>query len=129
MNSEVDDIGPQRVGDSFRDRHSNTSDKGGRKWVYALKPKGNLYQYRNYLSFFYLVVLFSLPFIKINGMPAVLLNFTEAKFILFGKIFWPNDFFFFAIAMIAFIVFIALFTVIYGRVFGGLKELRLNKKN
>lgn len=117
--STNDDIGPQKVGDSFRDRHSNTSDKGKRKWVYALKPKGKLYKYRNYLSFFYLIVLFALPFIKINGMPSVLLNFTEAKFILFGKIFWPNDFFFFAIAMIALIIFIALFTVIYGRVFCG----------
>lgn len=116
---EGDDIGPQKVGDSFRDRHSNVTDTGKRKWVYALKPKGKLYQYRNYLSFVYLGLFFALPFIKINGFPAVQLNFLEAKFILFGKIFWPDDFFIFAIAMIAFIVFIALFTVIYGRVFCG----------
>ena len=119
METSIDDIGPQKVSDSFRDRHSNVTDKGKRKWIYALKPKGKLYRYRNYLSFFYLGLFFTLPFIKISGLPAVQLNFTEAKFILFGKIFWPDDFFIFAIAMIAFIVFIALFTVIYGRVFCG----------
>ena len=119
MSKETDVIGPQKTGDSFRDRHSNVTEKGARKWVYALKPKGKLYQYRNYLSFVYLGLFFALPFIKINGFPAIQLNFPEAKFILFGKIFWPDDFFIFAVAMIAFIVFVALFTVIYGRVFCG----------
>ncbi|GAB3432898.1 cytochrome c oxidase accessory protein CcoG [Niabella aquatica] len=119
MNSSVEDIGPQKVGNSFRDRHSNVNEKGKRNWIYALKPKGKLYRYRNYLSFIYLGLFFTLPFIKISGMPAVQLNFTEAKFILFGKIFWPDDFFIFAIAMIALIIFIALFTIIYGRVFCG----------
>ncbi len=119
MSSIADDIGPQKVGDSFRDRHSNVTEKGSRKWVYALKPKGKLYQYRNYLSLVYLGLFFAMPFIKINGFPVIQLDFPEAKFILFGKIFWPDDFFFFAVAMIALIVFIALFTVIYGRVFCG----------
>ncbi|WP_114789382.1 cytochrome c oxidase accessory protein CcoG [Niabella yanshanensis] len=119
METSIDDIGPQKVSDSFRDRHSNVTDKGKRKWIYALKPKGRLYQYRSCLSFFYLGLFFTLPFIKINNLPAIQLNFTEAKFILLGKIFWPDDFFIFAIAMIAFIVFVALFTVIYGRIFCG----------
>ncbi|MFT4094532.1 MAG: cytochrome c oxidase accessory protein CcoG [Niabella sp.] len=119
MDISVDDIGPQKVSDSFRDRHSNVTEKGKRKWIYALQPKGKLYRYRNTLSLIYLALFFATPFIKIHGQPAVLLNFTEAKFILFGKIFWPDDFFIFAIAMIAFIIFIALFTVIYGRVFCG----------
>ncbi len=119
MDASVDDVGPQKVGDSFRDRHSNVNAKGKRNWVFALQPKGKLYTYRSYLSLIYLAIFFSLPLIKINGAPAVQLNFLEAKFALFGKIFWPNDFFIFAIAMIAAIVFIALFTVVYGRVFCG----------
>jgi len=48
-----------------------------------------------------------------------LLNVLERKFILFGQIFWPQDFFIFALGMILFIVFIALFTVVFGRVFCG----------
>lgn len=119
MDTDSNNIGFAGADESFRDRHSNVTDKGKRKWVYALKPKGKLYTYRSYLSLVYLALFFSLPFIKIHGMPAVLLNFTEAKFVLLGKVFWPDDFFIFAIAMLSMIIFIALFTVIYGRVFCG----------
>jgi cytochrome c oxidase accessory protein FixG len=38
---------------------------------------------------------------------------------LFAVRFWPQDFFIFMIGMVAFIVFIALFTVVFGRVFCG----------
>jgi cytochrome c oxidase accessory protein FixG len=104
---------------TFRDRASNVTDKGQRKWIYAAKPKGKFYNYRTYVSFFYLIFFFVLPLIKYNGMPFFMLNFIEAKFIVFGNIFWPQDFFIFAVAMITFIVFVALFTVIYGRLFCG----------
>lgn len=120
MNNDADlKRGTEDVAESFRDRHSNTTKEGKRKWVYALKPKGKLYNYRKLLSWFYLAIFFAIPFISINGTPLLQLNFPEAKFILFTKIFWPDDFFIFAVAMIAFIVFIALFTIIYGRVFCG----------
>lgn len=121
MSTEHSDTGIANLEEfeSFRDRHSNTTKEGKRKWVYALKPSGRYYNYRKYLSWAYFAVFLILPLIRVNGMPLVQLNFTEGKFILFSKIFWPNDFFIFAVAMIALIVFIALFTVIYGRVFCG----------
>ncbi|MFN8283479.1 MAG: cytochrome c oxidase accessory protein CcoG [Chitinophagales bacterium] len=105
--------------ESFRDRVSTVDEKGGRNWVYALKPHGKFYNYRILLTISYLVAFFGIPFIKVNGMPFVQFNFTEGKFILFSKIFWPQDFYIFAIAMITFIIFIALFTVVYGRLFCG----------
>lgn len=43
----------------------------------------------------------------------------DRKFILFGAVFWPQDFYLFGLAMITFFVFIILFTVVYGRVFCG----------
>ncbi len=104
---------------TFRDRASNVNAKGKRKWVYAAKPKGRFYRYRSYVSFLYLAIFFALPFIQYKGMPFFMLNFPEGKFIVFGNIFWPQDFFIFAVAMITFIVFVALFTVIYGRLFCG----------
>jgi cytochrome c oxidase accessory protein FixG len=120
MNTEFDEVvGPEKVGDSFRDRHSNTTAEGKRKWVYALQPKGKYYTYRTYLSFFYFVIFFGMPFIKINGTPFLMLNFPEGKFVLFTKIFWPDDFIIFAVGMISAIIFIALFTIIYGRMFCG----------
>ncbi len=104
---------------SYRDRISSVSEKGERKWVYASKPSGKFYNLRKIVVFIYVATLITLPFIKINGMPFVLINLPEGRFILFSKIFWPQDFYIFAIGMIAFIMFIALFTVIYGRLFCG----------
>lgn len=105
--------------DSFRDSVSHIDKEGHRVFFHPKKPKGKLYSARALLSYFYLLVFFTIPFIKINGSPLFLFNILERKFILFGVHFWPQDFFLFVLGMIIFIVFIALFTVIYGRVFCG----------
>ncbi len=105
--------------ETFRDRVSSVSETGRRNWVYALKPSGKWTNYRKYLAWLYLAVFFVMPFIKVNDMPFMMINLPEGKFILFSKIFWPQDFFIFAIGMITFIIFIVLFTVIYGRLFCG----------
>lgn len=104
---------------SFRDRIPLITDKGKRKWIYAQKPHGKFYNIRSWVSLFYLLVFFSLPLIKINGFPAVQINIPEARFYFFGMVFWPQDFFIFGLMMVAFVVFIVLFTMIYGRVFCG----------
>lgn len=105
--------------ESFRDSIATIDSEGKRAWIFPKKPKGKLYNLRGYLSWFYLIVLFGLPFIKVNGEPLFLINIIERKFILFSVIFWPQDFFIFGLGMLIFIVFIALFTVIFGRVFCG----------
>ncbi len=109
----------QEPKDAFRDRVSTVSKEGARNWIYALKPKGKFYNFRILLSLLYFAAFFGMPFIKVNGEPFLMLNIVEGKFIWFSKIFWPQDFFIFAIGMICFIVFIILFTVIYGRLFCG----------
>jgi polyferredoxin len=103
----------------FRDTVAHIDAEGHRVWFYPKKPNGNLYRWRSIISWLYLAVFFTLPFIKINGDPLFLFNVTERKFILFFVRFWPQDFFIFMIGMVAFIVFIALFTVVFGRAFCG----------
>jgi cytochrome c oxidase accessory protein FixG len=104
---------------SFRDGVATVDKSGKRVWMFPQKPHGKLYNARTWASIAYLVVFFTLPFIKVDGHPLFLLNILERKFILFGQIFWPQDFFIFGLGMIIFIVFIALFTVVFGRVFCG----------
>jgi cytochrome c oxidase accessory protein FixG len=104
---------------SFRDSVAHIDQSGHRVFFYPKKPSGRLYNARTYVSFAFLVIFFTLPFIKIDGDPLFLFNVVERKFILFSVRFWPQDFFIFMIGMITFIVFIALFTVVYGRVFCG----------
>ena len=105
--------------EEFRDSIATVDKEGKRVWIYPKKPKGKYYNYRNWLSNFYIALFLILPFIKYNGQPFVLLNILERKFILFGIYFMPQDFYLFAIAMLILMVFIILFTVIYGRLFCG----------
>lgn len=110
---------PESVKESFRDSVSHIDEQGHRVWFFPKKPKGKLYNARTILTFFYLIVFFTLPFIKFNDSPLFLFNIIERKFILFGVHFWPQDFFLFVLGMLIFIVFVALFTVVFGRVFCG----------
>jgi cytochrome c oxidase accessory protein FixG len=104
---------------SFRDSIATIDKEGKRTWIYPLKPSGKYYNLRTYFTLVYIIVFFSLPFIKYHDEPLFLLDVVNKKFILFGAIFWPQDFFIFMIGMITFIVFIALFTVVFGRLFCG----------
>ncbi len=101
--------------ESFRDKISTIDSSGKRAWLNPLKPKGRLYDLRKYTSYFYLLIFFGLPFIKVGGNPLFLINILERKFILFGTVFWPQDMFIFGLGMVIFIVFIALFLFLIAR--------------
>ncbi|MFY8020484.1 MAG: cytochrome c oxidase accessory protein CcoG [Bacteroidia bacterium] len=103
----------------FRDKLANVDKKGKRLWIFPKKPKGNLYNYRTWFSWFLMGLMFSGPFIKLNGKPLLLLNVLERKFIIFGMVFWPQDLNLFALLMLTFVLFIILFTVVFGRVWCG----------
>ncbi|MBK5271755.1 MAG: 4Fe-4S binding protein, partial [Bacteroidia bacterium] len=105
--------------ESFRDRIATVDAKGKRKWVYAQKPKGIFYNIRTWVSWGFFVLFFTLPFITVKGRPLFLFNIPEARFTIFGKVFWPQDFFIFGITMVTFIIFIVLFTAAFGRLFCG----------
>jgi cytochrome c oxidase accessory protein FixG len=107
------------IDQSFRDSVATIDKKGKRNFIFPKKPKGKLYRWRTIASLVYLVIFFTLPFIKAGGQPIFLFNVLERKFILFGQIFWPQDFFIFAIGFLASTVFIIVFTVVFGRVFCG----------
>ncbi len=104
---------------SFRDTIGTVTKEGKRNWIFAQQPKGKYYNARSILSIFYLLVFFSLPFLRIHGNPFFLFNILERRFIFFGVTFWPQDFFILGLGMLTFVVFVVLFTVVYGRVFCG----------
>ncbi|MDX9758853.1 MAG: cytochrome c oxidase accessory protein CcoG [Bacteroidota bacterium] len=104
---------------TFRDRIATVSEEGKRNWIYPKKPSGRFYTWRNILGIFLLGFLVLAPFVKINGEQLLLLNVLERKFVVFGITFWPQDFHLFVLLMIAAVVFIFLFTAVYGRIFCG----------
>lgn len=105
--------------EDYRD-HLATVDKDGKRiWLYPKKPKGSFYNKRVLATIAFLAIFISGPFIKIGGQPLLLINIFERKFVIFGTLFLPQDFVLFGLGMITFVVFIALFTITYGRIWCG----------
>jgi len=117
--SEIVEEKKELLDQSFRDSVATINKEGKRNYIFPKKPKGKFYNLRTLTSIIYLVVFFTLPFIKVDEEPLFLFNVLERKFIFFGQVFWPQDFFIFAIGLLTFIVFIIFFTVVFGRVFCG----------
>lgn len=105
--------------DAFRDSIGTINEDGKRQWVFPKKPSGKFYKYRKIVSWSLLAFLVLAPFIKINGNQFLLFNVVERKFNIFGFPFWPQDFHLFVISMLIGVVFVALFTVVFGRIFCG----------
>lgn len=105
--------------ENFRDAISTVDEFGRRIWLHPRKPSGRFYNLRHAVAAVLLTVLFAGPFIKIGGQPLLLLNVLERKFVIFGVFFRPQDFHLFVLSMLLGIVFIVLFTVVFGRVWCG----------
>lgn len=105
--------------EAFRDTIGTIDEGGNRKFIFPKKPSGKFYEYRKIVSYILLAILIANPFIKINGNQFMMFNIMERRFNIFGFPFWPQDFYLFVISMLVGIVFIILFTVVFGRIFCG----------
>ncbi len=105
--------------EEYRDHLATVDGQGKRIWLYPKKPSGKFYRWRSWMSAVFLAFFLSMPFIKVDGEQFLLFNVLERKFVLFGILFTPQDFHLFVLAMLTFIVFIILFTVVFGRLFCG----------
>nr|WP_298929533.1 cytochrome c oxidase accessory protein CcoG [uncultured Allomuricauda sp.] len=105
--------------ENFRDSIGTIAEDGKRAWVFPKKPSGRFFKYRKYVSYVLLFVLIASPFVKINGNQFLLFNVLERRFNIFGFPFWPQDFHLVVVSMLAGVIFVALFTVAYGRIFCG----------
>jgi len=105
--------------EEFRDTLATVDEKGNRVWIMPKRPSGRLHNWRIVVTTVLLTIFFTGPFISMNGRPFMLFNIFERKFILFGQVFWPQDFFLLALTLITLFVFVILFTVAFGRIWCG----------
>lgn len=103
----------------FRDHLATADERGRRKWIYPRKPGGRHTRARTVLSWFLLAILFTGPFIRIQGNPLLMLNLVDRRFVILGQVFWPQDFPIFAVAMLLFLTGIVVFTAAFGRLWCG----------
>ncbi|WPO77458.1 cytochrome c oxidase accessory protein CcoG [Flavobacterium sp. KACC 22761] len=105
--------------EAFRDTIGTIDEGGNRKFIFPKKPSGKFYDYRKLVSYVLLAILVANPFIKVNGNQFMMFNVLERRFNIFGFPFWPQDFYLFVISMLVGVVFVILFTVVFGRIFCG----------
>lgn len=103
----------------FRDKIATVDADGDRIWVHPKKTTGRYMDRRKVVAYSLLTILFAGPWLTISGEPVLLMNILERKFVIFGQVFWPQDTFIFALAMITFFFLIIVFTVVFGRLFCG----------
>ena len=104
---------------AFRDRIATVNEQGKRVWIFPKKPSGSFYNKRKIVSYLLLGFLFAGPHLRIEGEPFLMLNIIERKFVILGQVFWPQDMYILAVLLILAVVFVILFTIIYGRIFCG----------
>jgi cytochrome c oxidase accessory protein FixG len=87
--------------------------------LHPQKPTGQWHNRRIVFTVIVLTLLFVTPFIKLNGQPLLLFNVLERKFIIFGIFIGPQDYWLFGLTMLSFMVFVVLFTTVFGRLWCG----------
>lgn len=95
------------------------NNDGSRRWIRPKPFKGVHYRRRLYVGWGLIALFVGLPFLRIGGAPAVLLDIPERKFHLFGATFLPTDGVLLMLLMLAIFVAIFLITALFGRVWCG----------
>lgn len=101
------------------DRLATTDEKGSRVYVFPASVKGLYRTLRTSVQAVLIVILLLLPWIKVGGHQALLLDIVERKFSVFGLTFWAHDgpLIFFILALLT--IGLAFVTAVWGRVWCG----------
>ncbi len=94
-------------------------EDGSRRWLHPRLARGPYLRARRILAYLLIAVFTLIPYLKIHGRPAVLLDLPHREFTIFGFTFLPTDTLLLALALITTILTICLVTALYGRVWCG----------
>ena len=92
---------------------------GSRHWMKPKLAKGFFLNSRRVVAYALIAVFTLLPFARINGQPALLLDIVHRHFSVFGLTFYPTDTLLLAIFGVGLLVSIFLLTSLFGRVWCG----------
>ncbi len=98
---------------------STMTKEGKRNWLYPALSKGAYYTRRLIVAWGLIILFIALPLIKINGKPAVLIDFIHREFALFGLVFYPTDTLLLLLTGLSLVLAVILLTALLGRVWCG----------
>ncbi|MEM6673549.1 MAG: cytochrome c oxidase accessory protein CcoG [Planctomycetota bacterium] len=92
---------------------------GSRRWLRPKLAKGRFWHARRVVAYVLLLIYSGLPWLKISGKPAILLDVPAREFTFFGVTFLPTDTVLLAIVVLTAFLSIFFFTALFGRVWCG----------
>ena len=98
---------------------STLNPDGSRRWLTPKPSSGRFWRWRRAVAWILIVVFAVLPWIRINGKPAMLLDVMTRKFVFFGTTFRPTDTLLLALLLLSIFVGVFLLTALFGRVWCG----------
>ncbi len=119
-NNDDDRLKERRLPQNLPEESLASLDQwGDRIFIYPAKVRGLWHNRRRILHFILMVIFLVLPWIKVGGHQAVLINIPDRQFALFGLTFWAHDspLIFFVLATLT--IGLAWVTAIWGRAWCG----------
>jgi len=98
---------------------STLNEDGSRKWIRPRVSPGRFLSKRRLFAWMLILIFSALPYIRINGKPAILLDIIHREFTLFGMTFLPTDTLLLALFIVSVFLLIFLMTALLGRVWCG----------
>jgi len=101
------------------ERPSTMDETGNRVFIFPASVSGFWRRSRNIVEVFLIILFLVLPWIKIGGHQALLLNIGDRQFSIFGLTFWAHDapLIFFILALLT--IGLAFITAVWGRIWCG----------
>ncbi|RMH12205.1 MAG: cytochrome c oxidase accessory protein CcoG [Planctomycetota bacterium] len=98
---------------------STLNPDGSRRWLKPRPSPGKWLRARRVVAWLLIVIFTALPYITINGKPAILLDILAREFTFFGKTFFATDTLLLGLFMMIVFVSIFMITALAGRVWCG----------
>lgn len=95
------------------------NDDGTRRWIRPRLFQGRYYRYRLVVAWGLIALFAVLPFVRIGGKPAILLDMRHMEFTLLGRTFLPTDGVLLMLLLLVIFVSIILLTALVGRAWCG----------
>ena len=92
---------------------------GRRRWLRPRLSPGGFWRKRLLVAWVLIALYTVIPWLTVDGMPMVLLDLVERKFVFFGTVFRPTETLLFGVLFLAVFVAIFLLTAVFGRVWCG----------
>jgi cytochrome c oxidase accessory protein FixG len=92
---------------------------GTRRWIRPKLFQGRFLRRRRWLAWVLMALFTGLPYLRVDGQPAVLLDIVHRRFTILGTTFLPTDTMLLMLLLVGLFVAVFLLTAVWGRVWCG----------